>query len=115
MLNELDKFYIQQEEPLRGCFLALREIILRHDSEITEAWKYSTPFFCFRKKNVCYLWIRKKSREPYIGFIEGRRIEHPKLIHENRTQVKILVINPNKDIPVGTINSILKAAIQLYK
>jgi predicted RNA binding protein YcfA (HicA-like mRNA interferase family) len=115
MLNELDNFYFQQEEPLKGCLLALREIILEHDSEITEAWKYNTPFFCFRKKNICYLWMRKKNREPYIGFVKGRYLEHPKLVHENRSQVKTLAINPHKDIPVGTVNAILKAALRLYK
>jgi hypothetical protein len=113
MISELERFYFSHDEPLRSCLLALREIILQHDNEIMEAWKYGAPFFCFRKKNLCYLLTQKKTREPYIGFVDGRRIEHPKLIDEGRSQVKIFVINPHKDIPVGTITSISRAAIRL--
>jgi len=46
-MTELDNFYLQQSEPIKSCFLALREIILSHDKEIVNAWKYGVPFFCF--------------------------------------------------------------------
>lgn len=34
MENEIDNFYLQKEEPLKGCLLALREIILSEDKEV---------------------------------------------------------------------------------
>jgi hypothetical protein len=47
---EIDNYYLSKPEPLKGCLLSLRDVILRSNSEITEAWKYSMPFFCFRKR-----------------------------------------------------------------
>lgn len=34
-MKQLDDFYLEQEEPVKGVFLALREIILRQDKDIT--------------------------------------------------------------------------------
>ena len=112
---EIDNFYLSKPEPLKGCLLSLRDVILRSDSAITEAWKYGMPFFCFRKRMFCYLWIRKKTSVPYIGVVEGRNISHPRLIQESRSRMKILLIDPTKDLPVKTILTILKKAARLYE
>jgi hypothetical protein len=45
MLRGIDRFYLQKEEPVKSCLIALREIILKQDREITVAWKYGMPFF----------------------------------------------------------------------
>jgi hypothetical protein len=112
---EIDNFYLTKPEPLRGCLLSLRDIILRSNGEITEAWKYGMPFFCIRKKMFCYLWVQKKTHIPYIGIVEGRHLSHPKLIQEKRSRMKILLIDPTKDLPVGTITTILEMAGRLYQ
>lgn len=39
MLREIDDFYLQKVEPVKSCLLALREIILSQDMNITAAWK----------------------------------------------------------------------------
>ena len=39
MINDLEDFYSEQEEPLKSCYLALRSIILKYHPDITEAWK----------------------------------------------------------------------------
>ena len=111
---EIDNFYLSKPEPLKGCLLSLRDVILRSNSEITEAWKYSMPFFCFRKRMFCYLWIQKKTSVPYIGIVEGRNISHPRLIQESRSRMKILLIDPTKDLPVKVILTILRKAARLY-
>jgi Domain of unknown function (DU1801) len=49
MLSNIDNFYLQKEEPLQSCLLALKAIILAQDEEITAAWKYGMPFFCYKK------------------------------------------------------------------
>jgi uncharacterized protein YdhG (YjbR/CyaY superfamily) len=114
-MQEIDNFYFKKEEPIRECLLALREIILSQDKEITEAWKYGMPFFCFRGKMFCYLWFHKKHLQPYIGIVEGNRFDHPNLIIEKRSRMKIMLFDPNKDLPIETIKMILKKAINLYK
>ena len=63
----------------------------------------------------CYLWVHKKYKQPYIGIVEGKNIDHPILIQEKRARMKILLIDPQKNIPVATIYSVLKAAMTLYK
>ena len=35
MTSDLDNFYLKYEEPTRGCLLALRDIILKQNSQIT--------------------------------------------------------------------------------
>ncbi len=71
------------------------------------------PCFCIRNKMLCYLWIDKKTKEPYIGFVDGNLIEHPKLIVGNRNRMKILPINPTKDIPIKLIKNLLSVALQI--
>ena len=113
-MRELDLFYLQQEEPIKSCLLFLRQHILNFDKDITEAWKYRMPFFCYKNKMFCYLWTHKKNGLPYIGFVEGRKINHPALIIEDRARMKIMLLDPNTDVPIETINVILKIGIDLY-
>jgi len=112
-VTELENFYFTKEEPVKSCLLALREIVLSQDKEITAAWKYGMPFFCYRGKMFCYLWVHKKYKQPYIGMVEGKRIEHPKLLIEKRSRMKIMLFDPNSDLPVETIRDILGQAIKL--
>jgi hypothetical protein len=114
MINELDNFYLQKKEPFGSCLLALRDIILKQDIDIVPHWKYNTPFFSYKGKNVCYLSI-SKAKELYIGFIEGRHLDHVELVSGSRTQIKILPINPEEDLPVELIEDIIHHAIGLYK
>lgn len=95
MENEIDNFYLQKEEPLKGCLIALQKIILAQDNEIKNVWKYRMPFFCYKGKMFCYLWVHKKHNKPYLGIVEGNRIEHPKLIIEKRSRMKIMLFDPN--------------------
>lgn len=114
-MRELDNFYLQQDEPIKGVLLALREIILQQDKDVTNAWKYGMPFFCYKGKMFCYLWVHKKYKQPYIGIVEGKRFDEPFLIQEERSRMKIMLFDPNKDLPLKTIESILQKAINLYK
>ena len=115
MLREIDNFYLQKDEPVKSCLFALREIILSVDKDISAAWKYGMPFFCYKGKMFCYLWVHKKYLQPYIGIVEGKRFNHPGLIIEKRSRMKIMLFDPNKDLPLKTIKTILKQAIDLYK
>lgn len=115
LLRPIDEYYQTKSEPLKGCLEFLRAHILKQNTNITEAWKYGMPFFCYKGKMICYLWIHKKYKQPYIGIVEGKRINHPDLLQEKRARMKILLIDPTRNLPVKKIDSILKDVIALYK
>ncbi len=114
MTQEPTIYYTQQEEPNRSCLLALRRIILEQDDNIIETQKWGMPCFCYYKKPFCYLWIDKKTKEPYVLMVEGTHLEHPKLEAGNRAKMKRFSIDPNKDIPIETLKQILQMGLALY-
>jgi hypothetical protein len=114
MTREIDNYFLQQPEPIKSYLLALREYILAFNDNITEAWKYRMPFYCYKGKMFCYLWVHKKYHQPYLGLVEGKKLNHPALIVEKRARMKIMLFDPEKDIPIKTIQSILGTAIRLY-
>ena len=115
ILREIDSYFLEKDEPVKGCLLFLREYILKQDKSITEAWKYKMPFYCYNGKMFCYLWVHKKYKKPYIGIVEGAKIKHPDLIIEKRARMKILLVDPGKDLPLKKINSIMKDVLKLYQ
>ena len=70
------------------------------------------PFFCYKGKMFCYLWVHKKYDQPYIGIVDGNKIDHPDLLIEKRARMKILLIEPNKNIPQKKIRLILKILLE---
>jgi Domain of unknown function (DU1801) len=114
-LRPIDQYFAQQEEPVKGCLQFLRTYMLQLDENISEAWKYGMPFYCYRGKMCCYLWVHKKYHQPYIGIVEGARIHHPDLLQEKRARMKILLIDPERDIPIKKIKAILEEMVDLYK
>ncbi|NEN22223.1 DUF1801 domain-containing protein [Cryomorpha ignava] len=112
-MKELDNFYLNQQEPLRSCYLALRQIILDCDAHITPEWKFRLPFFYYKGKMLCYLWKDKNTNEPYIGFMDGMKMVHPALEQGDRSRVRIFRINPDKDIDKKEISDLIKSAISV--
>jgi hypothetical protein len=115
MLNPIDKYYLDKVEPTRSCLQSLRQFILGIDPYIQEKWRFGMPFFYYRGKMACYLWIDKKTLHPYLGIVEGKHIEHPELVSGKRSRMKVLIVNPQKDLPLKKIGTILKKMIQYYK
>ncbi len=115
MIEALENYYSNKEEPNRSCLLALRSIILRQDEKVTETQKWGMPCFCYQKKMFCYLWTDKKTDEPYILMVEGKYLDHPLLEAGSRSRMKILRIDPNKDLPIALIEGILNDALDLYR
>lgn len=115
MVEQLHNYYFNKEEPSKSCLLALRSIILKQDPNVTETQKYGMPCFCYKKKMFCYLWTDKKTNEPYILMVEGKHLNHPKLEEGDRSRMKIFRVNPNKDLPIKTIETILQNALNLYR
>ena len=73
------------------------------------------PFFCYKGKMFCYLWVHKITHQPYIGFVEGKRLNHPELIIEKRARMKIMLFDADKDLPVVVIEELLRQALDLYR
>jgi len=115
MIEEVYIFYLRQEEPQKSCLLVLRDIILAQDENITETIKYGMPCFCYKKKMFCYLWTEKKTKEPYILFVEGNFLNNPELEKGKRSRMKIFRVNPNEDLPLDSIISLLNDALDLYR
>jgi len=114
-LRPIDRFFLEQPEPNKSCLLALREHILQYNPDITETRKYGMPCYCYKGKMFCYLWVDKKSKEPYVLMVEGRNIDHPKLQKGNRSRMKVLMVDPKSDLPLDTIDKIFKLAMPLYQ
>lgn len=115
MSIDLTTFYLNKEEPAKSCLLALRDLILEQDDNVSETRKYGMPCFTYRKKMFCYLWTDKKTDEPYILLVEGKHLQHPKLEMGGRSRMKIFRVDPGKDLPVEQIRSVLKEALDLYR
>lgn len=114
-MDNLQDFYLSKQEPNKSCLLAMREIILNTDKDISETKKYGMPCFCYREKMFCYIWVDKHTDAPYFLMVEGKHLNYPELEVGKRSRMKVLRINPKKDLPISLINSILKQAIFLYK
>lgn len=114
-MKQLDDFYLKQEEPIKGILFALKEIILKQDPDITNVLKYGMPFFCYKGKMFCYLWTHKKLKQPYIGIVEGKHFDESFLIQEARSRMKIMLLDPNEDLPLERIEMVLQKALELYK
>lgn len=115
MIRELDHFYANKDEPNRSCLLALRSILLEQDDKISETKKYGMPCFCYQKKMFCYLWVDRKTEEPYLLMVEGNYLTDPHLEKGTRKRMKILRIDPQADLDIELIQKILKDALDLYR
>lgn len=114
MVFEIDHFYLNHKEPNQSCLLTLRSIILNQDENITEDIKWSIPCFSFKKKMFCFLNVDKRTNQPYILFVKGKHLNHPRLEIGKRTRMKVFRINPNKDIPIADIKSLLADTLDLF-
>lgn len=113
--NAIDAFFLSKPEPLQGYLLCLRECILALDKDISESWKYSMPFYHFRGRRFAFIWVRKQDQWPYIGIVDGNKIGHPALHTGERKRMKVLLLDPGKDVPVKKIGSILRLVLTLYR
>lgn len=115
MLSKADSFFIEQAEPLAGFLQYLRSYILQYDIHIKEVWQYSMPFYTYKGKRLCYIWIHRQYKKPYLGFVEGEFMDHPELLKEKRKRMSILLLDADEDVPLQLINTLLKKAISFYK
>ena len=114
-MRNIDSFYLGLNEPVKSCLEALRTIILKHDSQISESMKYGMPFFSIHKKMLCYFWKDKKNGLPYIGFKEAKSLPFPWLEIGDRSTISVMYIDPYADLPLKKLHQTLKAAIEIVE
>lgn len=110
-MNQLDRFYFSQEEPTQSCYLALRDIILAVDKNLSPEWKYGLPFFYYKGKMLCFLNYSKKYKTPYIAFMKGSFLEGIDLLSEGRKLAKIKLIDPESDLPINRVTELVLLSI----
>ncbi len=114
-MTELEQFYENQPPELREVYLALRQIILKQDENITPEWKYKLPFFYYKGKMLCYLWFHKSLKMPYISIMDANLLRDERLLMEDRKRAGILLINPNEDLQIDLIEEILQNTLDLFR
>jgi hypothetical protein len=115
MREQLDNYYLRLSEPTQGCLLAIRDHILAYDPQITEAWKYQAPFFCYRGKIIVYFWLAAKTQQPYLGLVNGKHINHPQLQADGRARIRVLPLDPEGELPRDTLDFVLRESIALRR
>ncbi|XWW47354.1 DUF1801 domain-containing protein [Fibrella sp. USSR17] len=111
-MNALDNFYATLPEATQSCLLALRDLILAQSEYLTTSWKWNTPFFDYKGRYLFYLSAtHKKYNKPYIGVVNGNKLAHPALEQGNRTQIKVLFIDPEQDFPIEQLVEVLQLAM----
>jgi hypothetical protein len=113
MSQELKNYYLKQPEPIQGCLLALKSLILGIDGQITHVRKYQIPFFYYKGKKLCFLWVNKKKL--MIGFIIDKAIYPVTDGTKRKDEYETLQIDPNADLPVEVIFDNLHRRIKLYE
>lgn len=113
--SALTQFYLNLPEPEQSCLVALRDFILVQNEHITPEWKYKLPFFYYKGKMLCYLWQHKTFKKPYVAFADGNLMEHPLLLQEDRKRMKILLIDPNADLPIDLLSSFIQEGIEILE
>ncbi|MBN4077547.1 DUF1801 domain-containing protein [bacterium AH-315-C20] len=108
--EKIEHFYFDIDESIKSCILAIRDIILDSDSNISEGVKYGLPFFFYKGKNFAYIWFDKKSGHPYIRITKGSKIDHPILYAGDRNTIKVIPIDPESDIPVKQMYEVFELA-----
>lgn len=114
-MEHFASFYLDQAEPQKSCLLTLRDIIMASHPHISETRKYGMPCFCYGKKAFCYLWVDKKTQEPYILMVEGKHLNHPALETGKRARMKIFRLDPAGNLPFNIIGEILAEALSFYE
>lgn len=112
MSAELENYYLSHPEPIQGCLLALRRIILNADNQITETRKYQVPFYYYKGKKLTFLWVNRKKL--LLGFITDKTIYPVVAGSRRKDEMEMIQIDPNKDLPVEMILEHLHRLMKLY-
>jgi hypothetical protein len=112
MLHDLENYYLKHPEPIQGCLLALKNIILCVNREITQRQQYQIPFFYYKGKKLCFLWVNKKKL--LLGFVVDKTILPVVTGVKRKDEMETIEIYPREDLPVQIIQDKILQLIKLY-
>jgi hypothetical protein len=112
MNRELENYYLKQPEPIQGCLLALKSIILSIDPAINHRRMYQIPCFYYQEFMLAFLWVNRKKL--LFGVVTDRRFVEPREGVRRKNAYETIEIDPAEDIPAGSIIERLTVKIRLY-
>ncbi|MHA4811316.1 hypothetical protein ACX0G9_24660 [Flavitalea flava] len=112
MNRELESYYLKQPEPVQGCLLALKSIILSTKLEISHRRAYQIPFFYYKEKKLAFLWVNRKRL--LFGIVTDSSMLELREGARRKNKYETIAIDPNEDIPVKEITKLLLRQIKLY-
>ncbi|MFK8056416.1 MAG: DUF1801 domain-containing protein [Saprospiraceae bacterium] len=114
-MSPLESFYQDLPEPHGDTLIACRDFVLSLDLGLVPVFKWRTPVFDWSGKNVCYFHYEAKKNRCYIAFSAGRFIECALLRAEGRKSMRFIVLNPDVDLPVESIQSCVEQVVAHLK
>lgn len=107
-MNPIEEYFFRIPEPEQTMLLFLRKKILSSDDLISETFSFQLPFLKYKKKMLCFFYYSKKHQKHYLSFYHGDRLNHPLLLSESRKKFKILLLDPEEDLPLELIFELLE-------
>ena len=114
MQSRCNEYFLSLPEPEQSCLLYMRQFLLESSPQITETWKFNTPFYYYKGHWFCYLIYQPKNKKIYLSFVQGYRLNHPKLVSEGRKQMKVYYVKADQDIALKELKQIMRSAMALY-
>lgn len=113
MNRELENYYLKQPEPIQGCLLALKSIILSVDKRISHRRAYQIPFFYYEEKKLAFLWVHRKRL--LFGLVTDKSLIEPQEGARRKNKYEMIEVDPKRDIPAEDLIEKLGRQIKLYE
>lgn len=116
-MKPADLYILNQPDKYRDILLHIVSVIENTIPEVTLEYKWTVPYFYYKKKPLCYLNASHKHHFVDVGFAKGFQLKQNQqhLIADNgRNTVKSLRYYSLDEIDNEVLISVLKEAIILY-
>lgn len=116
-MKPTDIYILNQPEPFRSILLHVVAVIETNLPEIALEYKWSVPYFYYKKKPFCYLNASHKHQFVDIGFAKGFHLKKnlAYLIADNgRNTVKSLRYKSLAEVDNDILISVTLEASKLY-
>lgn len=112
-----DSYILKQPENYRNMLLHIIAVVEKEVPLATLEYKWTVPYFYYKKKPLCYLNASHKHGFVDVGFAKGFQLQNnlQHLIADNgRNTVKSLRYLSLEDIDNAILKAVLQEAITLY-
>lgn len=116
-MKPADLYLLNQPDKYRDILLHIVSVIENTIPEVTLEYKWTVPYFYYKKKPLCYLNASHKHHFVDIGFAKGFQLKQNQqhLVADNgRNTVKSLRYYSLDEVDNEVLISVLKEAIILY-